>query len=254
MLTSLPTDLRYYEIHGQGPDLVLIHGGGSSIETTFSRILPHLAQRYRILAMDLQAHGRTRARDKFSGNTIPEDAEDVYALMQQVGFGRSHVLGFSKGGASALYLAARHPEVVDCLIISGIFCRKEGAIPGFWDGFKNASLDMMPQVLKDAYIATNNDPAGLTTMFEMDCKSMVALEDWNDEDLKKIKARTLVLTSYQDVVTPEHALQMARQIPDGELVILRGNHGEFLGDTPAASKESRMPEVAAEIIHNFLSG
>ena len=90
-------------------------------------------------------------------------------------------------------------------------------------------------------------------MFELDSRSMMAFEDWSGGDLKSIEARTLILTSYQDTVTPEHALQLSRQLPDAELVILRGQHGEFLGNAASAGEESRMPEIAAEIIHDFLS-
>jgi pimeloyl-ACP methyl ester carboxylesterase len=245
----------HYKIVGEGPQLVLIHGGGSTIATTFTQIMPHLAKHYKILAMDLQGHGKTKARAVFSGNTTPEDAEDVYALMQEVGFHKAHIFGFSKGGASAMYLATRHPEVVDRLVIAGIFCRKGGAIPGFWDGFQNATVDMMPPALRDAYLVeTDNDVQGLQTMFELDCKSMVAWEDWSDEDLKKIQAKTLVLAAFNDVVTPEHALHMARTILNAELVILRGNHGEHLGDVSSnGGQGSRMPEFTAELLHEFLS-
>lgn len=244
----------YYEIHGQGQPLVLIHGGGSSIDTTFARVLPFLSPNYRILAMDLQGHGRTKARPSFVSNTIPVDADDVYALMQHTGFTKASVLGFSKGGASALYLATRHPEVIDRLIIAGIFCRKDGAIPGFWDGFSNATIENMPQKLRDAQLALNSDPEALQTMFELDCRSMVAFEDWSDADLERIQPQTLILTSFQDVVTPEHALRMSRVIPNAELVLLRGAHGAFLGDSAFSAADSRMPQVTAEIVHNFLSG
>ena len=245
----------HYKVLGEGPQLVLIHGGGSTITSTFSQIMPHLAKHYRILAMDLQGHGKTKARVAFSGNTTPEDAEDVYNLMQEVGFGKANILGFSKGGASAMFLATRHPEVVDRLIIAGIFCRKEGAVHGFWYGFYDATLDMMPQALRDAYLdETDNDVQGLQAMFEIDCKSMVAWEDWRDEDLEKIQAKTLVLASFNDVVTPEHSLHMTRTIPNAELVILRGNHGEHLGDgSNNVGHDSRMPEFTAELLHEFLS-
>jgi pimeloyl-ACP methyl ester carboxylesterase len=245
----------HYKILGEGPPLVLIHGGGSTITTTFSQIMPHLAKHYRILAMDLQGHGKTKARAVFSGNTTPQDAEDVYALMQEVGFRKAHIFGFSKGAASAMYLATRHPEVVDRLVYAGMFCRKEGAVPGFWDGFHDATLEMMPQTLRDAYLAeTDNDVQGLQTMFELDCKSMLAWEDWSDEELEKIQAKTLVLAGFNDVVTPEHSLHMARTIPNAELVILRGNHGEHLGDgSNNVGPHSRMPEFTAELLHEFVS-
>ena len=96
---------------------------------------------------------------------------------------------------------------------------------------------------------TDNDVQGLQTMFELDCKGMLVWEDWSDEELEKIQARILVLSSFDDVVTPEHSLHMARTIPNVELVILRGGHGEFLRET---TNPSRMPESTAELLHEFL--
>ena len=99
----------YHEVRGQGSQLVLVHGGGSSVETTFSRIMPHLTQQYRVLAMDFQGHGRAKVRAWCSGNTMPEDAEDVFTLMQQVGVNKAHLLGFGKGGASAHVFGCSSP-------------------------------------------------------------------------------------------------------------------------------------------------
>ena len=81
----------------------------------------------------------------------------------------------------------------------------------------------------------------------------MAFEDWSDEDLTKIQSRTLVSGSFQDVVTPEHALHMSRAILSAEAVVLRGMHGEFLGDAPVVSRVNCMPQLAAEILHEFLS-
>ena len=150
-------------------------------------------------------------------------------------------------------LAARHPEVVDRLIVASIFCRKEGAVAGLWEGFEGATLEVFPQPLKDAYLAEHGNIDGLRTMFELDIHSLIAFPEWSDEDLKGIQAKTLVMSSFWDVVTPEHALYMSRAIPNAELVMLSGFHGEYLRDAPVAGKPSRMPEFTAEIVHEFLS-
>ena len=68
----------YYEIHGAGNPLVLIHGGGSSIHTSFGTLLPLLAKHYKVIAMDLQAHGHSGDRD--DPESFEQDAEDVIAL------------------------------------------------------------------------------------------------------------------------------------------------------------------------------
>ncbi|MBE7177014.1 MAG: alpha/beta hydrolase [Mucilaginibacter polytrichastri] len=242
----------YYEIHGSGAPLVIIHGGGSSIDVTFGRILPFLARYFRVIGMDLQGHGRTNARGTTS--TFSADADDVFALMQHLDMQRAHIFGFSNGANTAMELAVRHPEVIDRLILSANFCRKDGAVAGFWDGMQGASIEMMPLPLKEAYLGLGNTEEDLLRMFNLDYQRMMNFPDWSDDDLKKLRAKTLVLSSFADVVSPEHALHMSRTIPDAELVILRGYHGEFLGELITGNDESRMPEAATEIVREFLNG
>src|SRR6202046_1422559 len=82
----------YYEIYGQGKPLVLIHGGGSTIETTFGRVIPILAQKYKVIAMDLQAHGRTGDRD--APESFEQDADDVAALLKNLNISKAAFFGF----------------------------------------------------------------------------------------------------------------------------------------------------------------
>src|SRR5690242_18762369 len=69
----------YYEIHGEGKPLVLIHGGGSNIQTTFGKVLPLLAQHHKVIAVEMQAHGHTSDRD--APETFEQDAADIVALL-----------------------------------------------------------------------------------------------------------------------------------------------------------------------------
>src|SRR5215510_12061102 len=101
----------YYEIHGEGKPLVLIHGGGSTIQSTFGKILPLLAQHYKVIAVELQAHGRTHDRD--TPETFEQDANDVAALLQYLQIKKAHLLGFSNGGQTAMRAAITHPAIVD---------------------------------------------------------------------------------------------------------------------------------------------
>jgi len=112
----------YYEIHpptgktgGEVKALVLIHGGGSTIQTTFGTILPMLAKRYKIIAMELQAHGHTSDRD--APETFEQDADDVAALLKQLNISKASILGFSNGASTTLQIAIRHPEIVDKIIV-----------------------------------------------------------------------------------------------------------------------------------------
>src|SRR4051812_23362313 len=93
----------YYEIHGSGRPLVLIHGGGSTIESNFGRILPELAKSHLVIAVELQAHGHTADIDR--PLSFEHDADDVAELLKQVHIGKADILGFSNGGTTALQIA-----------------------------------------------------------------------------------------------------------------------------------------------------
>jgi pimeloyl-ACP methyl ester carboxylesterase len=117
----------YYEIHGGGEmPLILIHGGGSTIETTFGNILPSLASFGKIIAVELQAHGRTG--DRSSELSFEQDADDVKGLLDFLKIEKADIFGFSNGGNTAMQVAIRHPEKVNKLIIASAFYQREGFI------------------------------------------------------------------------------------------------------------------------------
>ena len=127
----------YYEIYGQGQPLVLIHGGGSTIETSFGRIIPPLARGRQIIGVELQAHGHTNDRD--TDLSFEQDADDVTVLLANLNIRRADFLGFSNGGQTAIELAIRYPQLVNKLILASTFYKRSAAIPQFWDGFDGAT-------------------------------------------------------------------------------------------------------------------
>ncbi|MCW3090401.1 MAG: alpha/beta hydrolase [Ferruginibacter sp.] len=241
----------YYEIHGDGAPLVLIHGGGSTINTSFGRILPMFAQRYKVIAVELQAHGHTSDREK--PVSFEQDAEDVAGLLDYLKISKSHFLGFSNGGSTAMQIAIRHPEIVNKLIIISAVSKRDGLIPGFFEGMKNATLDNMPAPLKTAYLQITNDKDGLQKMHDKDRMRMLQFEDWNDGDLFSIKAPALLIAADKDVVTPQHTMEMAQKIPNASLMILPGIHGACIGEICTATPGSKMPELTVGIIEEFLA-
>jgi pimeloyl-ACP methyl ester carboxylesterase len=120
----------YYQIHGKGGlPLVLIHGGGSTIETSFGAVLPQLSREGEVVAVELQAHGRTSDRDQ--EETFEQDADDVAALLKYLKIEKANFLGFSNGGNTAMQIGIRHPETVNKLVIASAFYKREGDDPGF---------------------------------------------------------------------------------------------------------------------------
>jgi pimeloyl-ACP methyl ester carboxylesterase len=242
----------YYEIHGAGYPLVLLHGGGSTIKTSFSKILPTLAKTHQVIAIELQAHGHTGDRAAFE--TFVQDADDVAELLKQLDISKADVFGFSNGGHTALELAIRHPKLVNKMIIASSFYKRDAAPAGFWEGFKNPKFSDMPQIYKDEFLKiNNNDTARLMNLFNKDVQRMLIFKDWADEDIKSIQAPTLIVIGDRDLPSPKHAAKMARLLPHGRLAILPGGHGEYFGEIAFPDTGSKMPELFTVMVNEFLA-
>jgi len=241
----------YYEIHGRGEPLVLLHGGGSTIGTSFGRVLPIFAQTRKVIAIEEQAHGHTGDIDR--PLTFEQSADDVAALLKHLRVEKADIMGFSNGGNVAMELARRHPRQVRKLIVVSSMTRRDGVYPQFWTFMKKASLENMPKGLQDAYVKVAPNPQHLPIMHDKCVARMLKFKDWKAKDVAAIRAPTLVMIGDADIVRPEHALDMARKIPKGRLAILPGAHGEFLGEVTVAKPGSRVPGLSAALIDEFLS-
>jgi pimeloyl-ACP methyl ester carboxylesterase len=245
----------YYEIHGVEHagvlPIVLLHGGGSTIGTNWSRVIPTLTQTRQVIAVELQAHGHTRDIDRLF--TFEQCADDVAALLQQLHVDRADIMGFSNGGTAALQIAIRHPAIVSRLIIASANYRHDGMYPWFWDFMQKGTFSDMPQVYKDEYLKINpGDDAGLHAMYERDSKRMLAFKDIPDQEIKAIAAPTLVVVGDKDVVMPEHALELSRLLPHARLCILPGAHGEYMGEISFPQVDDSVPRAFVSIVEEFL--
>lgn len=241
----------YYEIYGEGEPLVLIHGGGSTIQTTFGRVIPSLAKSFKVIAMDLQNHGRSGFREV--PETFEQDAEDVTVLLKNIHIDKAYFFGFSNGGQTSIEIYLRHPEIVNKLILASAPHKKDSFPPGFFDGFDNVTLDIMPLQLREEFLKVNPDTAKLQKMFERDKNRMKAFKGWTDEQIKSIKVPTLIISGNMDVMLPEKAVEMHRLIENSELAILPGGHGNYIGEITTLNNDKSDSLYITPMIESFLN-
>jgi pimeloyl-ACP methyl ester carboxylesterase len=116
----------YYEIHGSGRPLILLHGGLGSGEM-FGPVLPRLAGSHQVIAVDLQGHGRTADVDR--PMSLQTMSDDIAALIAHLGIGRPDLMGYSMGGGVAFQVASRHPGLVGKLVLVSVNLRRDAIYP-----------------------------------------------------------------------------------------------------------------------------
>ena len=156
----------YYEIHGSGgTPLLLLHGGLFNIDLQFGALLPDLAARRRVIAADFQGHGRTNDLDR--PFTSADLASDVIGLLQHLGVAQADVFGFSVGGAVALHLAIRNPELVRKLIVSSVSFHPDGDRPENKDAVGAMTVDMIAGTpMEQEYLAKSPHPDRLQGLLD----------------------------------------------------------------------------------------
>lgn len=241
----------YYETHGSGGTipLVLIHGGGSTIESSFGNLLPLLSAHRTVIAMELQAHGRTSDRD--APESFRQDADDVAALLAYLKVSKADFLGFSNGGETTLQIALSHPDLVHKIVMVSAPLQRDGFIPGFFEGIPKATLQDMPVSLREAYLKVAPDKSHLEVMFEKDRDRMIGFKGWSDDDIRSIKVPAMVMVSDHDVVTPEHAVRISCLMPDARLVVMPGVHGSVIGESGAGPDGPKTAEATAILVGMF---
>lgn len=240
----------YYEIHGEGFPLVLVHGGGSDIYVTFGRVLDLFAQTRQVIAVDLQSHGRTGHIER--RQTFKNDADDVAALLQYLNIPQADIFGFSNGANTTMQVAIRHPQLLRKIVVGSAFFKRDGMYSWFWEFMPNASLDNMPQPLKDRYLEVAPNPDDLINMFENDKNRMLGFVDWEEDSIRSITAPALVIAADGDVMKPEHTIEMWRLLPNAKLAILPGGHGGYIGEITTGMENSPVPALTVAMICEFL--
>ena len=236
----------YYEIHGTGEPLVLLHSSFYAIEM-WGPFLASLAETRQVIAVEFQGHGHTADIDR--PLSYEQLADDVAALMEHVGIKQADVVGHSIGANTALQVAIRHPERVRKLVpISGKY-RFDGEHPELL-----AALEMMtPDVFagtpyEDAYLRNAPNPENFPVLMEK-LKALFAKEyAWPEEDIRAIAAPTLLLIGDSDTIRPEHAVELFRLLGGGVVGDLFGLPSSQLAILPGTTHRSIVVERADEVV------
>jgi pimeloyl-ACP methyl ester carboxylesterase len=208
-------DLKmYYEIHGAGRPLVLLHGAFMS-----ANVYPALAEGRQVIAVDLQGHGRTADIDR--PFTFEQMADDVAALLKQLKIEQTDVFGYSLGGKVGLALAIRHPELVRRLAIYGASYKsfEESLPPELLEIFKQITPETFaPKDLKEPYEKLSPAPnwKGLATKI---LESMKGFKGFSPEQMKAIKAEVFLSAGDHKDVNLEHIVEMHNLIPKSQLAV-----------------------------------
>lgn len=210
----------YYEIHGPdrgGVPLVLLHGGFTTIDVSFGRVLPSLARSRRVIAVEQQAHGHTA--DIARPLDFEQMADDTAALLRHLGVESADYFGFSDGGIIALGIAIRHPDLVRKLVVAGTNFNNDGLYPEVLEFLRNISPDEM-EGLRGAYTEVAPRPDDWPTLVAKVSELAVEFEGWRLDDLRSITAPTLVMAGDADMVRPEHAIELFRLLSRARLAVL----------------------------------
>ena len=220
---------------------MLLPGAFGTIESCFTELLPALARDFEVVAVELQGHGRTP--DIARPLRYAAMAGDVAALLERLEIPRTHVVGYSMGGAVGLQLALDRPELVDRLVFAGgASFDPDGEYPELQAGFESFDAHQLDgSRWHEAYRRVAPDPDAWTSLVvklnELDRSG----HSWSREQLAGMQTPTLLINGDADIVRPEHVVEMFRllgggvpgglvELPQSQLALLPGTSHEGLLD------------------------
>ncbi len=204
----------YYEIHGEGQPLVLLHGAMSAISTSFGAVLPELARRYQVIAVEQQGHGHTADIER--PFTLEQMADDTAALLNHLGIEQADFFGFSMGTGVAVHLTLRHPERVRKLVLATTSYNHEGFAPGLLEGISALQPEMMIGTLwQQEYAHIAPDPDHWAALVNKTKALDLSIPDLSEDTVRSIKAPTLLIFGDSDIVLLEHMIALFRLLGGG---------------------------------------
>lgn len=205
----------YYEIHGEGEPLLLLHGGLGSFHM-FDPVLPALAQGRQVIGVDLHGHGRTALGDR--AIDLIEIGNDLAALLGELGYAQVDVLGYSFGAGAAFRLAVQHPALVRRLVlVSGAFAQ-DGYYPEMVQ-MQGALGSQAAEAMKNtpmyqSYVAIAPHPEDFPKLLDRMGEFMRKPYNWAD-DVKKLSMPTMLVWGDSDMFRPEHMIEFYKLLGGG---------------------------------------
>jgi pimeloyl-ACP methyl ester carboxylesterase len=204
----------FYSVHGAGKPLILLHGGVNP--DSFGSNLAALAKGRQVIAVHLQAHGRTPDTDR--PLRCEALADDVAALIGHLHLGKTDVMGYSLGASVALQTAIRHPDVVDRLVlVSARGMRQDGSYPEVVAAFNQleANAAMIGPGVKASPLGQAYPDVDWTNLFRKVGDLTKRPFDWS-ADVAKVQARTLLVFADADSIRPEHMIEFWKALGGGQ--------------------------------------
>ena len=218
----------WFETQGSGPPLVLLHPGGAGVDArALTRNVPAFAEHFTVFTPERRAHGRTP--DVEGPITFEAMANDTIGFVEKVVGGPAALVGSSDGAIVALFVALARPDLVTRLVLAGGVFHHRGWHPSVLDPAAEP-----PSFLRDLYGQISPDGADHYDIVVHKLKTMHAKEPtFGPDDLRKVACRTLVMIGDDDEVSLEHAIELYRALPNGELAVVPGTSHGLLVEKPA---------------------